>query len=315
MYENILVTGGTGLVGNALNSISDIYAPTKFIFAGSKNCDLTRLDETVDYVRECKPDAIIHLAAIHGSIDFGSRCPATLLRDNVIMDLNILEAARINNIKKTIMTLSTGMYPGDAPIPLKEESVHQGYPHDSSYSYAFAKRLIDPSIRAYRSQYGMCVIGLITNGIFGENADFRHESSIMLAALIRRFYENKDTDEKISVWGDGSPVREYTYAKDIARAFMWCMNNYDSEQILNIGSTEEHSVTDVADMIAEIMGIDPNRKQFDTTKPVAISKKSSDNSRFINISNFEYTPFREGLKNSIEYFSANYNDPSKIKLV
>ena len=133
--------------------------------------------------------------------------------------------------------------------------------------------------------------------------------------LIRRFYENKDTDEKISVWGDGSPVREYTYAKDIARAFMWCMNNYDSEQILNIGSTEEHSVTDVADMIAEIMGIDPNRKQFDTTKPVAISKKSSDNSRFINISNFEYTPFREGLKNSIEYFSANYNDPSKIKLV
>ena len=231
------------------------------------------------------------------------------------MDLNVLEAARHNNVKKTIMTLSTGMYPGNAPIPLKEESIHEGYPHDSSYAYAFGKRLIDPSIRAYRFQYGMSVIGLVTNGIFGENADFRHRSSIMLAALIRRFHENKDTDTKIKVWGDGTPVREYTYAKDIARAFMWCLDNYDSEQILHIGSTEEHSVKDVADMIAEIMGIDPDRKQFDTTKPVAISKKSSDNSKFLAISNFKYTPFEEGLKNSIEYFSANYDDPAKIKLV
>ena len=161
----------------------------------------------------------------------------------------------------------------------------------------------------------MSVIGLVTNGIFGENADFTHESSIMLAALIRRFYENKNTDTKIAVWGDGSPVREYTYAKDIARAFMWCLDNYDSEQILHIGSTEENSVTDVADMISEIMGIDPNRRQFDTSKPVAISRKSSDNSRFMKLANFKYTPFKEGLKNSIEYFSANYDDPTKIKLV
>jgi GDP-L-fucose synthase len=315
MYNKILVTGGTGLVGNALNSISDAYSSREFIFAGSKDCDLTRFDETVEYVGKCQPDAIIHLAAIHGSIDFGSKCPATLLRDNVMMDLNVLEASRINSVKKTIMTLSTGMYPGNAPIPLKEEYIHEGYPHDSSYSYAFAKRLIDPSIRAYRSQYGMSVIGLVTNGIFGENADFRHESSIMLAALIRRFYENKNTDTKIAVWGDGSPVREYTYAKDIARAFMWCLDNYDSEQILHIGSTEENSVTYVADMISEIMGIDPNRRQFDTSKPVAISRKSSDNSRFMKLANFKYTPFKEGLKNSIEYFSANYDDPTKIKLV
>ncbi|MQF95147.1 MAG: NAD-dependent epimerase/dehydratase family protein [SAR202 cluster bacterium] len=314
MFNKILVTGGTGLVGTALNSIVDSYSPTEFIFAGSKDCDLTRFDETVDYVRACNPDAMIQLAALHGSISYGSRYPATLLRDNVMMDLNLLEAARINGVKKIALTLSTGMYPEDAPIPLKEEYIHEGYPHDSSYGYAFAKRLIDPSIRAYRAQYGLSAIGLITNGIFGENADFRHQSSVMLPALIRRFYENKDNDTKITIWGDGSPVREYTYAKDIARAFMWCLDNYDSEQILNIGSTEEHSVAEVACMIAEIMGVDPDRKEFDTTKPVAISRKSSDNSKFMNLSNFKYTPFREGLENSIKYFMESYGDPTKIKL-
>ena len=314
MYRKILVMGGGGLVGTAIKSIMAAYGDREFIFARSKDCDLTRKDDTIEYVGACQPDAIIQLAAIHGSIEFGGKHPASMMRDNVLMDLHVLEAARINNVGKTIMTLSTGMYPVDAPIPIKEEYIHDGYPHDSSYAYAFGKRLIDPLIRAYRSEYEMNVIGLVTNGIFGEQADFRHQTAIMVAALIRRFYEKKDSGKKIEIWGDGKPVREYTYTKDIARAFMWCLDNYDNEQILHIGSTEGHSVTEIADMIGGIMGVDPNLKEYDTTKPVAIHKKSTDNSKFVGISGFQYTPFRVGLEHTIKYFSANYGNPDKLKL-
>jgi len=230
------------------------------------------------------------------------------------MNSNVLEASRINHVRKTVMTLSTGMYPTNAPNPIKEEYMHDGHPHESNYSYSFAKRLVDPSIKAYRAEYGMNVIGLISNGIFGENANFRPEESIMLAALIRRFYENKDKDTTIEIWGDGSPLREYTYSQDMARAFMWCLDHYNNSQTLNIGSTEEHSVKETAYMIADIMGVERNRIQFDTSKPNGIYKKSTDNSRFLSLSEFQYTPFQVGLEKTIEWFSRNYHQAEAVRL-
>lgn len=240
--------------------------------------------------------------------------PATLLRDNVLMNMYVLEAARIHNIKKTVMTLSTGMYPVNAPHPIREEYIHDGYPDESNYSYSFAKRLIDPSIKAYRAECRMNVIGLVSNGIFGENGNFHPEESVMLTALIRRFYENKDNNSTIVVWGDGSPLREYTYSQDMARAFMWCLDNYDDAQTLHIGSTEEHSVKEIAFMVADMMGIDKKRIEFDTSKPMGISKKSTDNSKFTSVSHFQYTPFRVGLEKTIRWFTENYHIPGKVRL-
>ena len=133
----------------------------------------------------------------------------------------------------------------------------------------------------------------------------------MVPALIRRFYDQRNTGEKITIWGDGSPSREYTYAKDLARIYMWALKDYDHAQILNIGTTEENSVRDIAFMIAEAMGVDPARIVFDTTKPAGILRKSTDNSRFIALSNFQYTPFREGLEKTIQWFSDFIADPIK----
>jgi len=313
MYRKVLVTGGTGLTGMALQSIADEYPGREFVFFGSKDCNLTNLEATVQFVEKHAPDAIIHLAAVSGGIDLSMKYTATLLRDNVFMNMNILEAARIHKIKKTAMSLSAGMYPENAPIPLREEYIHDGYPHESNYSYAFAKRLVDPSIKAYRAECGISVIGLIPNGIYGEHGNFSKVGAVMVAALIRRFYENKDSDSKIIVWGDGSPLREYTYAKDLARAYMWCLDNYDDEQILNVGSNEEHSVKEIAYMIAEIMGINKDRIEFDTSKPKGIFRRSTDNSKFVSMSNFQYTSFRVGLENAIRWFSENYGGP-KMRL-
>lgn len=314
MDKKVLVSGGTGVLGTAIRDIRSEYPDIDFVFFGSRDCDLTKYDETLRFVKKHQPDAILHTAARAGGIQYSQKYPATLLRDNVLMNLNILEAGRLCNVKKIIMTLSAGMYPVDAPIPLREEYIHNGVPHELNYSYSYAKRLIDPSIKAYRTEYGLHAIGLVSNGLFGENMNFQEEVTVMVGGLIRRFYENRNNDTPIIIWGDGSPLREYTYSKDMARIFLWCLDNYDDPQILNIGSTEELSVKKTAFMIAEIMGIDEKRIEFDTSKPSGIYKKSTDNSRFVNLSGFKYTPFRIGLENTIRWFCQNYDQPDKIRL-
>lgn len=314
MLKKVLVTGATGLLGHAVMALAPEYPDSEFIGIGSKDCDLNRIDGTVDFVRRLAPDAIVHTAALAGGIQYSMQHPATLLRDNVLQNLAVLEAARLNGVKKTILTLSTGMYAADAPVPIKEEYIHDGPPHNSNYSYAFAKRLIEPSIRAYRTEYGLPVIGLVSNGIFGEFANYRPTEAVMVASLIRRFVEQREGREPIVIWGDGSPLREYTYGLDMARAFLWCLQHYDDAQILHVGSTEEHSVKDAAFMIADILGIDRARLHFDTSKPAGILRKGTDNSKFVNLSGFKYTPFRQGLERAIAWYLANKDVPGRVRL-
>ena len=315
MHKRILVTGSSGVVGGALQDIAPTtYRDHDFIFSTSKQCDLTNLAETVEYVRECNVDAILHLAAVSGGIQLSMEHPATVLRDNVLMNLNIMEAARLNGVKKTVMTLSTGIYPAKAPTPLREECMHDGYPHESNYSYSFAKRLVDPMIRAYRKEYGMNVIGLIPNAILGPRSNFDYKSSTVIPALIRRFYENREGNEKIVVWGDGTPSREVTSSWDVARAFMWCLGHYDDVQCLNIGTTERITVKEAAYLICETLKIDKSRILFDSTKPTGAQQKDTDNSKFLNLSRFKYMPISETIRKTIEYFVANYPNPHKLRL-
>lgn len=314
-YKKIIVTGSSGVLGTAIKAISKNYPESKFVFLTLQDCDLTDAAKTLSIVTKHKPDAILHLAAVSGGIGLSMKHPATMLRDNVLMTFSVLEAARQCNVKKLVMTLTTGMYPANAPLPLKEEYIHDGYPHESNYGYMFAKRLIDPAIRAYREEFEMNVIGLVPSGIFGENDNFNYEDAPMLPALIRRFYENRDNDSEIVVWGDGTPLREYTYSQDIAKIFMWALQNYDDAQCLNIGTTEENSIRDIAYMIAGFLKIKRKRIVFDTSKPKGIYRKNTDNSRFIKLSNFKYTSFRKALGKTINWFSHTYeNNPEAIRL-
>ena len=313
-YRRIWVTGGMGVLGQALHMIEAEFPGREFIYSGSKDCDLTDAAAVLEFARKHAPDAVLHFAAKAGGIGKSLSAPATLFRDNLVMNLNVVEAARLCGIKKVAMTLSIGMYPENAPLPLKEEYIHEGSPHHSNASYAFAKRMVDPLIRSYRSEFGMNIIGLVPNGIFGEYADYNRDRAVMLCSLIRRFHEEKDRGEKLLIWGDGSPRREYTYAPDLVRAFMWCLDNYDDEQFLNAGSTEEHSVKEIACMVAELMEIEHGRLYFDTSKPAGIFRRSSDNSRFTQLSGFKYTPFETGLANTVKWFAKHYNDKTRVRL-
>ena len=301
-YRRLLVTGSSAVLGTGFKNVRSEFPEREFIFLSSADGDLTREKTAIDLVAGYAPDVIIHLAALSGGIGYSLKHPARLLRDNVLMTLNIMEAARLRNVAKTVLTLSAGMYPEKAALPLREDAMHDGVPHSSNYSYAFAKRLVDPALRAYRAEYGMHVIGLIPNGILGENDCFNYDEAAMVPALIRRFYENRDTREPIVIWGDGTPLREYTDARDLARAYMWAVDHYNQPDALNIGSAEEHSVKEIALMIAECLAVDPDRIVFDTTKPEGIHRKNTDNSRFRELSGFTYTSFRKTLQRTIDWF-------------
>jgi len=314
-YRKILVTGSTAVLGKGLQNISSNYNNNDFIFSSSKDCDLTNIDHTVDYVKKINPDAIIHFAAISGGIGLLMKKHATILRDISLMNISILESARINKVKKTIMTLTTGMYPSNASLPLDEADIHNGYPHETTYGSSFAKRMIDPAIRAYRDEFAINVIGFIPSGIFGEDDNFNLNDAPMLPSLIRRFYEAKINNDEIVVWGDGSPLREYTYSQDLAKIFMWGLENYDDAQCLNIGTTEENSIKDIAYMICDIMEMDKTLIKFDLNKPKGVFRKNISNKRFIDLSNFEYTPFRKALEKTINWFIDSYqNNPNNIRI-
>lgn len=314
-YSKILVTGSSAVLGTAVKACSVEYPNNIFIFVTSKDGNLADAKKTLELFKRHRPDAVLHLAAVSGGIGLSMNHPASLLRDNILMTFNVLEAARKTEVKKTVMTLTTGMYPPEAPLPLNENQIHNGYPHESNYGSSFAKRIIDPAIRAYREEYGLNVIGLIPSGIFGENDNFNYKDAPMLPALIRRFYENRKTKENIVIWGDGTPLREYTYSKDLARIYFWALQHYNDPQALNIGTVEENSVADIAFMIADILQVDRTRVVFDTAKPNGVFRKSTDNSRFMRLSNFKYTSFREGLKNTINWMVDKYeSDPAAIRM-
>jgi len=314
-FQKILVTGSSGVTGHAVMRVSRQYPSTEFVFSTSRDCNLGNQHEVFEYIEGIAPDAILHLAAVSGGIGLSMKHQASMLRDNVMMTFSVLEAARRAGVRKTLMTLTTGMYPPAAPLPLREESIHDGEPHDSNYGSSFAKRLIEPAIRSYREEYGLDVIGVVPNGIFGENDNFNYDDAPMLPILIRRFYESRHGDDPIVVWGDGTPLREYTYSEDVAKAFLWCLENYSDGQILNTGTTEELSVREIAFAIADLMKIERNRIVFDTTRPNGVIKKSTDNSRFVGLSGLTYTPFRVGLEKTVNWFVSAYEEhPETLRL-
>ena len=315
-YKRILVTGGSAVAGDGLRSVvaRGEFPGREFIFPTSKELNLLDAVATRAYVEANKFDAIVHFAAISGGIQLTLEHPASVMRDNILMNFNIVEAARLAGIKKMVMTLSAAVYPLSAPVPMKEESLHQGYPHETNYSYAFAKRLIDPIAKAYHAEYNMTIVGIIPGAIIGPRSSFDPKSSTAIPALIRRFYENRNETEPLVVWGDGSPLRQLTADEDIGRAAMWCIDHCDQPEMFNVSTAEEVSIKDAAYTIAEFLKLDPKRIVFDASKPAGTSRQAVDNSKFVTMSGFKYVPARETLNRTVEYFVANYPDPKKLRL-
>lgn len=299
-----IVTGKTGLLGSEILGL-DFDA----IGLSTIDTDLTKQSNFLkNFSQKHGIDTVIHCAARVGGVKANSDFVADFFDDNVNMNMNVIQNCKESKIK-LVSILSTCIYPDANYVsyPLTEEQLHMGPPHYSNFGYAYAKRMLDVQSRAYRQQFGCNFITVIPNNLYGINDNYDLESGHVIPALIRKFHEAKLRNEsEVMVWGSGQPLREFTFARDAANIILWLAENYDGELPVNIGNTEQISIKNLSFMIAEEIGFE-GKIVFDSTKPDGQYQKPSSN-QFLRSLGWkgEYTPLREGLKETINYFKERY---------
>ena len=297
------------MLGNALKSVLP-----NATYINRESYDLTSQNDVEYLFWKERPDCVIHLAAKVGGVEANYKSPASFYYDNIMMNTNVLECSRKRGVKKVISLLSTCVYPDSIDYPLIENNIHKGEPHYTNYAYAYAKRMLDIQSRAYRQQYGCNFITAVPNNLFGEHDNFHLNNSHVIPAIIRKIYEAKLYNTDVTLWGDGKPLREFTYSKDLAKIMLLLIEKYDSSEPINIGNTKEHSIKNVADMIADIMDYN-GEIIWDTNKENGQHRKPSDNSRLLKIGwkNEDYTPLYESLTKTCKWFKKNFPNVRGIR--
>lgn len=301
------ITGATGLLGSEIvSSLED-----------SKICKKTfeRIDLR-DQIPSSTANTWIHCAARVGGIKANSTLPAEFFDDNMRMNMNVVRGARENG-SKLVSILSTCVYP-DSMVqlyPMKESSLHLGPPPPTNEAYAYSKRMLEYQSRAYRQQYGCNFVSVIPNNLYGPNDNFDLDSGHVIPALIRKFHEAKIYGyDHVDVWGSGKPLREFTFARDAARITLWLAENYDGAEPVNIGNPEQISIMALAHMIAEEIGYEGGGN-FDRSKPDGQYQKPSSNEKLLSLGwKGEYTPIREGLRETIKSFKSRYPIVRGVKI-
>ena len=294
---NLLVTGGSGLVGSA---ISADFKPTR------DELDLMELDAIIDYIEENEITHIIHCAAKVGGIKANTEHLGEFFYDNITMNSNLLEAARQCGVEKVVSFMSTCVFPDDATYPLSTDQIHKGEPHSSNYAYAYAKRMLEVQSRAYREQYGCNFVTVIPCNIYGPNDNFDLESSHVIPALIHKCYIAKENNTNFTVWGTGQAYREFIYVDDVATIAKWVLHNYNESEPFIISPNEEISMAVLAQTIMFKMNGN-GTIEYDHTKPDGQLRKPSDNSVLKrSLPDFEFIPIQEGLSRTINWFLEEY---------
>jgi GDP-L-fucose synthase len=301
--KNTIITGGTGMVGSAFkHTLPEAEYPNRIQLEG--------MVRNAFYKESFADKQIIHLAAKVGGVKANTEQVANFYMENANLNERLLYSAHRSGASKVISLLSTCIYP-DAPYvtyPLTEDQLHMGPPHSSNYGYAYAKRMVDVMSRAYRQQYGCNFITAIPNNLYGENDNFDLENSHVIPALIRKVWEAKiNKQHSVLCWGDGSPLREFTYSEDIVHILLFLMKNYDEPEPINIGNTEEYSIKEVTEMICEILEYD-GKIEWQVDQPKGQHRKPSSNQKLLDLGwkKKDYTSLYKGLKKTCEWFIIKY---------
>jgi GDP-L-fucose synthase len=299
MKNKILVTGGNGLVGSEF--VGDHYFKPS-----SKLYDLRRTEDANRLMLKGF-DSIIHCAAKVGGVGGNMNFKGDFFYDNIMINTNIIEGARMSGVKNLVAFLSTCVFPDNVEYPLTESKIHLGPPHTSNDAYAYAKRMTDIQIRAYREQYGLNYKSVIPSNIYGPNDNYDIINGHVLPSLIHKCYLARENKTPLSIWGSGKPLREFIFSKDVAKLTEWVLENYNENEPIILSTSEEISIMDVVGIIVELMNFKGN-VIFDSSKPDGQFRKPSDNSKIKNyLPDFKFTPIYEGLKETIEYFENHYN--------
>ena len=295
-----LITGGYGLVGSE-------FTKENYIKISSSDVDLRNTLEVDNFFNQTNFDNIIHCAAKVGGVGSNIKYKGEFFYDNIMMNTNVIEQARKYKIKNLVAFLSTCVFPNDVEYPLTEKKIHLGPPHFSNDAYAYAKRMSDIQIRAYKEQYNLNYKSVIPTNIYGPNDNYNIENGHVIPSLIHKCYLARENKTDFTIWGSGKPLREFIFSRDVAKLTEWVLENYTENEPIILSTSDEISIKEVVDIIIEIMNFKGSVK-WDSSKPDGQFRKPSDNSKIKNyLPNFNFTPIYDGLKETIEYFEKNYN--------
>lgn len=308
MAKVILVTGGSGLVGHGLQNIASDYPQYRFVFASSRDVDLTDYSATKTYLEQIRPDAIIHLASNVGGLFKNMRQKVQMLESNLLINCHVLRAAHELNVSKVVSCLSTCIFPDQTTYPIDETMLHLGPPHTSNDAYAYAKRMLDVHSRAYREQYRDNFVTVIPTNVYGPHDNYSLDDGHVVPALMHRCFLAKAAGEPFVVKGTGKPLRQFMHSEDLAAAMMWVLEHYDEADpiILAPDEAEEISIGEVARLIAREFDYE-HAMVFDTSASDGQYKKTASNAKLKRLyPGVKFRSFAEGIGASVAWFKEHY---------
>jgi len=309
--DKIYVAGHRGLVGSAIVRKLESEGYLNIVGRTSQQLDLTNQLAVKEFFTEEKPDFVFLSAAKVGGIHANDTYPADFIRDNLLIQTNIIDAAYRNDVRKLLFLGSSCIYPKLAPQPMKEEYLLTGELESTNEWYAIAKIAGIKMCQAYKKQYGFNAISLMPTNLYGPGDNFNLENSHVLPALIRKFHDAKSLDKpEVEVWGTGLPRREFLHVDDLADASVFLMNNYDNEVIINVGVGEDVSIKELAEIVREVVGYEGNLK-FDLSKPDGTPRKLLDVSRLAQTGWSATISLRQGIESTYKWFVENQDNFKK----
>lgn len=313
----ILVTGGTGLVGRALQAAvthqqqqqqGNVDNDDVWHFVGSKDADLRDLEQTRALFARLSPTHVVHLAALVGGLFRNLHHQVDFFRANMAMNDHVLLCCHESGVQKAVSCLSTCIFPDKTSYPIDERMLHDGRPHASNEGYAMAKRLIDTMNRCYADQYGHCFTSVVPTNVYGPHDNFHLQDSHVIPGLIHKCWLAKRDSTPFVVFGSGTPLRQFILSRDLAKLIKWVLDAYDSIEpiILSVDEAHEVSIRDVALAIADAM-VFTGEIVFDTTKADGQHKKTASNAKLRSfLPDYEFTSIQDGLRETVAWFTSNY---------
>ena len=301
--QRIVVTGGAGFLGAHVVARLRQRGCKHLFVPRSRDYDLREASAVARLYEDFRPDVVVHLAAVVGGIGANRANPGRFFYDNAIMGIQMMEFARRAAVKKFVAVGTICAYPKYTPVPFREDDLWNGYPEETNAPYGLAKKMLLVQAQAYRTQYGFNAIYPMLVNLYGPGDNFDAESSHVIPALIRKCLEaTARGDSTITLWGDGSPTREFLYVEDAAEALVLATERYDGAEPVNLGSGEEWSIANLATMIADTVGY-RGRVVWDTTRPNGQPRRCLDVRRAEECFGFRSSvDLRKGIERTVAWY-------------
>ena len=310
----IYVAGHRGLVGSAITRNIEKHGSHKWIGATRQQLDLFDRKKVFEYISAEKPDAVVIAAARVGGINANNSYPVEFLTENLQIEMSILDACHAANIPRVLFLGSSCIYPRLSPQPIKEEYLLTGELEPTNEAYALSKIAGIKLVQAYRRQYGRAWISAMPTNLYGIGDNFHPENSHVLPAMIRRFHEAKVSGAKsVTLWGSGTPRREFLHVDDLAAACVFLLDKYDEEIPLNVGCGVDVTIKELAETVAKVTEFQ-GKLEWDSSKPDGTPQKLLDTKR---INNLGWTPtigLEDGIRSTYEWFKKQLESDDSLRL-